>query len=412
METSMNPDNRLIFLALAIAYALGPMATQMLTPAVPFVHRDFAIPMASAQLLISLSFVTIGVATLVYGPLADRCGRRGVILTGTALFCLGSLAAALAPSAPALIAARILQAAGSAAGLALTRTVVHDLYGGERSAQVIAYLTAAMILAPMLSPVLGGLLLDHLHWRMLFAVCALAGLLALSLLALHLPETQAPRQRLAERRPLPGEFAALLGDRRYLACATLFSAIMAVFFAGQAALPYLFVEVLGAGATDYGLWFGAACLAYVAGNFVTGRWGHRLARETLILLSALGCLLTALSGLAIAAKLPWSQAVLFTPTVLMSFFGAIATAQVQAQAVALQPQRAGVASGLLSALQMAIGAAVVQFIGFHHHGTPYPMFMTFIALTFIACTAAVLLAALPASRARRGEVPSEARDPA
>ncbi len=60
--------------ALVAAYALGPMATQILTPAVPFVHRDFAISMAAAQTLISLAFATIAVMTLVYGPLSDRYG--------------------------------------------------------------------------------------------------------------------------------------------------------------------------------------------------------------------------------------------------------------------------------------------------------------------------------------------------
>jgi DHA1 family bicyclomycin/chloramphenicol resistance-like MFS transporter len=144
--------------ALVVAYALGPMATQILTPAVPFVHRDFVMSMAAAQTLISLSFATIAVMTLVYGPLSDRYGRRPVILTGTALFCIGSVVAGLAPTPEVLIVARMVQAAGSAAGLVLTRTIIHDVYGRERSGQVIAYLTTVMIFVPMPAPALGGVL--------------------------------------------------------------------------------------------------------------------------------------------------------------------------------------------------------------------------------------------------------------
>ena len=119
-----------------VAYALGPMATQILTPAVPFVHRDFAIPMAAAQTLISLSFATIALMTLIYGPLSDRFGRRPVILMGTGLFCIGSIVAGLAPTPELLIIGRMVQAAGSSAGLVLPRTIIHDVYGRERSGQV------------------------------------------------------------------------------------------------------------------------------------------------------------------------------------------------------------------------------------------------------------------------------------
>jgi DHA1 family bicyclomycin/chloramphenicol resistance-like MFS transporter len=373
--------------ALVVAYGLGPMATQILTPAVPFVHRDFAIPMAAAQMLISLSFVTIAVMTLIYGPLADRFGRRPVILTGTGLFCIGSVIAGLAPTPEVLIIGRMVQAAGSSAGLALTRTIIHDVYGRERSAQVIAYLTMAMIFVPMLSPSVGGVLLDHVGWRAIFAVCVLFGVIALSLLAWYLPETSLEQRPNLGLRQTARNFKALLSDPGYMGPALFFGCIMATFFATQAAIPYLMVEVLHRSATEYGLWFAVACIFYVVGNYAGGRWGHRVPRDKLILFSGIACLATATAGLGAASVLEWSTALLFVPTIVLCFFGALAIAPVQAEAVAAQPQYAGSASGLMTAMQMVIGATVVQWIGFSHDGTPYPMF-----LALIGCAAVALLA--------------------
>jgi DHA1 family bicyclomycin/chloramphenicol resistance-like MFS transporter len=389
--------------ALVVAYGLGPMATQILTPAVPFVHRDFAIPMATAQMLISLSFVTIAVMTLIYGPLADRFGRRPVILTGTALFCIGSVIAGLAPTPEALILGRMTQAAGSSAGLALTRTIIHDVYGRERSSQVIAYLTMAMIFVPMLSPGVGGGLLDHVGCRAIFAVCTLFGMITLSLLAWYLPETNHERRPDVGLRQTVRNFKALLSDPGYLGPALFFSCIMATFFATQAAIPYLMVEVLGRSATEYGVWFAVACIFYVAGNYAGGRWGHRVPRGKLILFSGIGCLATAVASLGAASVLEWNTALLFVPTIVLCFFGALAIAPVQAEAVAAQPQCAGSASGLMTAMQMVIGATVVQLVGFSHDGTPYPMF-----IALIGCAAVALLAMVNAYAVRRRAVATAA----
>lgn len=379
--------NRIASGALIVAYALGPMATQILTPAVPFVHRDFAIPMAAAQTLISLSFVTIGFMTLIYGPLSDRFGRRPMVLTGTGLFCTGSVVAFMAPTFEVLIVGRMIQAGGSAAGLVLTRTIIYDVYGYKRSGQVIAYLTTVMILVPMLSPAAGGALLDHVHWRAIFAVCVLFGVVAFSFLTLYLPETCRARRTEVRLRQSFQYFVSLLRDPHYLRPTLFFSCIMATFFAGQAAIPYLLVDVLGGSAIEYGVWFAVACVCYVAGNVVTARWGDRLANDKLIMLSGLCCLLTSIAGLVGASLLEWSTAVLFVPTLVLSFFGAIGIGPVQTQAVAAQPEHAGAASGLLSAMQMAIGAAVIQLVGFSHNGTPYPMFITFIGCTLVALLA-------------------------
>jgi len=384
--------------ALITAYALGPMATQIVAPAVPFVHRDFAIPMAAAQMLISGAFATIAVMTLVYGPLSDRFGRRPVILAGTALFTLGSLAAALAPTPELLIAGRMVQAAGSSAGLVLTRTIVHDVYGRERSAKVLSYVTMVMIFVPMLSPLAGGILLDYISWRAIFVLCTALGAVALTLLVACLPETHTKRTTTLGLRATVGNFRALLADRRYVGPALFFGFVMATFFASQAAVPYLIVEVHGGTATDYGVWFALVCAVYIGGNYASGRWGHLVPRGRLILISGIGCLVTAIAGFAAVSAFGWNTATLFLPTIALSLVAAIAIAPVQAEAVAAQPERSGAASGLMSGMQMAIGASVVQAVGFTHDGTPFPMY-----IALIGCAAIALVAYASAYVAERRE---------
>lgn len=383
--------NRLPLLALGalvLAYALGPMATQSLTPAVPFVHRDLGVSMAVAQTLISLAFATIAIATLVCGPLADRYGRRPVILTGTGLFVLGSALAALAPTPELLIFGRIVQAAGSAAGLTLARTIIHDVYGRDRSGQVLAHVTTFMMFVPMLAPVLSGTLLDHIGWRAVFGMCALFGVIALPALALKLPETQhGPKAAPGLSATLAG-FGALLTDRSFLAPALFFALAMAGVFATQAAIPFLMVEILGETATAYAAWFAVGCVAYVGGNTFTGRWGHRFSRPKLILFSGIACLASTVAGLLTLQVGGLSSAGLFIPVIVFYFSVGLAIAPVQAEAVAAQPSRSGAASGLTTGLQMATGAIVVQLVGLTHDGTAAPMCAALIACSTLALVAA------------------------
>ena len=148
--------------------ALAPFSLQIFLPALPAIQASFAVTPGIVQLALSLSILANAIANLAYGPLSDHFGRRPVLLVGLAAFIVGSLACALAPSIELLIVARIVQSIGGAAGMVLARAIVRDLYDRERSASIIAYLTMAMVVAPMLAPTIGAVLLDVASWRAIF----------------------------------------------------------------------------------------------------------------------------------------------------------------------------------------------------------------------------------------------------
>ena len=183
-----------LILVLVLATAIGPFSMQVFLPALPAIQSSYGVTAATAQLAFSLSAFAMAVATLFYGPISDRVGRRRALLAGIVIFIAGSLVCAFATSITWLIIGRIVQAAGGVAGMVLGRAIVRDVYDRERSASAIAYITMAMVVAPMLAPAIGGVLTDLIGWTAVFLVGG--GLGVLVLLAVHtgLPETLVPTQ--------------------------------------------------------------------------------------------------------------------------------------------------------------------------------------------------------------------------
>ncbi len=152
------------------------------------------------------------VATLSYGPLSDRFGRRPTVLAGLGLFVVGSVMCALAPTIGLLIVGRIVQAAGGAAGMVMARAIVRDLYERDQAAAVIAYLTMAMVVAPMLAPSVGAVLMDLSDWRAIFVALTVVGIMLLWGARLRLLRDPGRRRRLGLAHPGRGsQPAAALG---------------------------------------------------------------------------------------------------------------------------------------------------------------------------------------------------------
>ena len=158
----------LFALALASISLIGPLAVHLFLPVIPAVKAALGLSDAMAQLTFSIALFGMAFATLFYGSLSDRYGRRPVLLSGLALFLIGSALSAAAESVVPLVLGRLVQAVGAGCGITLGRAIAQDVYGRDRLVKAMAYLTMVYTIGPMISPIVGGMLIDTFGWRSVF----------------------------------------------------------------------------------------------------------------------------------------------------------------------------------------------------------------------------------------------------
>lgn len=370
-------------LSLVAMSAVGGMATHIFLPALPAVQKYFTADTGSVQLTLSLAMVMLGIMPLLYGPLADMYGRRPVLLTGTVIFMAGCLVCAFATALWQLILGRMLQAAGAAAGYSLSRTVTRDVFGREDTARMLAYLTMATVLAPMLAPVLGGFLTDAFDWRAIFIfMSGIVGLVFL-LFLLRLPETASRTSGGGFRQMLAG-MTMVAKVPQFWGFALVAACSLSVFYAFLAAAPYLMTDVLGRPARDYGLLFILLSVTYIFGNFVSARLVGRFGTVRLILVGVIAVAVILLASAALYVFAGLTVLTLFVPAIITSGFLGLVLANAQARAIEAHPDAIGAASGLSTFLQLATAALATQVVGLFANGTVWPMMAVMAIVTVIA----------------------------
>jgi len=369
---------------LAAASALGPSAMQILLPALPLIRTDFGIPASLAQLTLSLSMLSIAVATLTYGPLSDRFGRKPILLIGIGITSLGSLLCYLAPTIQLLIVGRIIQAFGGAVGLVVARAIARDVYGPSESAQIISTLVMVMVVIPMLSPALGGELMSRFGWRSVFIFIGLFSLAMLVISILRLPETLHEPAALKGLSGMLSTFVDLLKSRVFRGYAFCVAFVSVVFFSFISAAPEIMVSVLHRPATEYGYYFIMVPAGFMAGNYVSRRFGNRIEIKNLI---SLGSKIS-LVGISIALILYLAgmrhPASLFVPISIAIFGNGVTLPNAQAGAINEFPKNAGSASGLTGFLQMGLSAAAAQLVAVLFNGSAYPMLILMLIASFFS----------------------------
>ena len=354
---------RMFIVALATVTAIGPLAVHFYLPAIPSVRLDFGIDSATAQLAFSVTLLTMAFATLIYGPMSDRLGRRPVLLGGLVLFLAGSGACAVAPNIEILIGARLVQGIGAACSLVIARAIARDLYDLDRLVKVMAYLTMAYVLGPMLATPVGGVLVDAYGWRSIFVFAVVAGALILVLIVRVMRESHMRPASTADRlNPLQG-YIRLLRIPVFWGYVLQTGFSSGAFFAHATAASILMTGVLQRPASEFGLYFMFFPMGFLIGNFISSRLSGRVSIDAMVFAGGV-IIITASSSLAInLAVFGLTPLGLFLPGMLQTFGQGLSLPYSQTGALSIDRHLAGTAAGVTVFLQLFLGAAFSMLVG-------------------------------------------------
>ncbi|MBV7548462.1 multidrug effflux MFS transporter [Pseudomonas sp. PDM26] len=386
-------------LILGALSAFGPLAIDFYLPAFPAMALAFGTDENHVQMTLAAYFLGLSIGQLAYGPVADHFGRRIPLLTGVGLFTVASVACAYAPNLEWLIGARFVQALGGCAGMVISRAVVSDKCDAVGSAKVFSQLMLVMGLAPILAPLLGGLLVNTTGWQSIFLALTVFSALAGLAVATGLPESLPAH---IPRQPLSGalrQYGRLLADPVFLGHALTGGIAIAGMFAYIAGSPFIIIKLYGVPAEHFGWLFGTNAAGFILVAQVNARLLAKCGPAFLLVRAVWVYLAAGLTLLAVSSLHPAHLWPLLIPLfICIASLGCISP-NAAACAMSGQGGRAGSASALLGCLQFSVAAGASALVGVLHDGSAVPMAMVISLCGILVVSAALLTRRLQNARA-------------
>jgi MFS transporter, DHA1 family, multidrug resistance protein len=394
----LRPGTFALTMLLAALTALGPLSIDMYLPSLPDIGRVLAAPTARVQLTVSSYLIGFAVGQLFYGPLSDRHGRRPVLFAALAVYVTGTGICAATQSIDPLIAARFLQGIGGSGSIVLARAIVRDLYSGVRAARELSLMGSISAFAPIVAPMIGGVLQTEFGWRASFILMGMAAIAAILMAGRLLPETLRPRAGEPFSLSYLAEgYRSVLRHRSFLAYLGILTASYAGLFAWISGAAVVLEGVYGMSPVSFGFTFALGAAGYMAGAASAARLVLRLGLDRTM---GLGVTLLAAGGLGLAAVV--AAGILngaWLVVAMAVYLAGLGLAMPQAMAGALTPfpDRAGTAASLLGLVQQTVAATVAAAVGGYLGRSAWPVAAVVLAM---GCVTFVLWALTRHVRAR------------
>ncbi len=364
----------------AIIGSIGTFSLHVLLPALPAIALAMKVAPHAAQLLISLSILSIALGNLMVAPLSDRYGRRRIVLLSLALFVLGSAAGIVAKSLDMLVVARVVQAFGGGAAMSVMRATILDHFGPAKAASALAATATAILIAPMLAPTLGGFVLEWLDWRAVFALSGVLGFGVFIFASRNLRDARRADPAAGPSLRYWSGYKRLLGSREYLAFLLYGSCMVSMIYTFVTGAPYVAIDVLGVSPSRFGLLLFFPAIASFTGFVVAARMTGRLGGQYMMRMGGIIAFAGTVSMAALALAGVWHPLALFIPGMAIGFANAIAAPSSTIGAISRDPAIAGAASGLFGFLQLVTAAIASQTVAALTGRTPVPLTIVLLVL--------------------------------
>ncbi|MGD9107714.1 MAG: multidrug effflux MFS transporter [Gammaproteobacteria bacterium] len=336
------------------------LCIDMYLPAYSSMATTFGVGEGEINLSMSIYLFGLAVGQLVYGSLADRFGRKIVLVLGLLLFSIASFACIVSVNLDMFLWSRLFQALGACSSIVLCRTIVTDSYHPEKRTTILALISAANIFSPAIAPLLGGVVTSLFSWRFIFVIIMIFGLIMFFGTVFLLRETLVvPDQEALKLFKIIANLKSLLANRIYIGYVFCLGALYSLVFVWVTFSPTILIDHFGVKSDYFGLYFLMPAIGSTLGAIFTAQFGHKFRKRTLIRFG-LFAIFVAICGLSIIEYMHWDHSPFSVMVcVMLTFFatgmtGPLLTSSSLAQFVNI----GGFASGMLGFVQIISGSSM------------------------------------------------------
>ena len=370
-----------LLILLGMLTALTALSIDPTLSSMPEVAREFGVENAVAQLSLISFMIGLAAGQLVVGPLADRFGRRPVILFAIIVYVVAATGGAMAANIQWLVGFRLIQGLAACAGQILPRTVIRDKFESIDAAKLLSYVMIIHGIAPIIGPILGAHLAVAMSWRAVYwfnvAYGSLVFIFVWTLLAESIPERDLRALSLTR---LVRTYAMVIRNRTFyghLLCGTGCFAGLFVYLTTSSAVV---IGHFGQSGETYGYLFAITMSGWLIGNLISARLVVQIGIDRMIRIGSFGFAASSVTILA----LPWAGVdelwTIVAPMFVYMAMFSLVVPPAQAAALVPFPANAGAASSLMGFVQLCVAAAIGVLVGQFDDGTQIPM-ITVIGIT-------------------------------
>ncbi|WP_226579832.1 multidrug effflux MFS transporter [Acuticoccus sediminis] len=346
---------------LALVTFSGTIAMHVFVPALPEAAKGLGVDSGAMALTISFYILGLGVGQLIYGPVADKYGRRPVLMFGITVFTLASIAAYFAPNLHLLNIARLLQALGGCSGIVLGRAIVRDGSAAGEATRRLALMNLMVTIGPGIAPMIGVVLVEVTGWRSIFLALTAMGIANLFLVIRLMPETGGGKGRSA--RVVARDYLRLMRSPAFLGFAIGGGCATTALYAYVSVAPFVFVHQLGRPSGEVGVYLALNVLGLWFGSLLVSRLVRLVTPMRIMVAGNIVSVCGAVAMLVLALVGELSVPGVVIPMMVFTFGAGLAAPAALTEAMSVNPLAAGSASGLYGAAQMVIGALCTSLAG-------------------------------------------------